>query len=172
MRSVRVNILQLKSNEYYSFRKCLFTALLIQDTMRIRHIVICGLTVPTLIFPHFLTNCTTLDKMLREVKYVLWFSLQSLSEIFAILTSSERNVIKNAHLSSTKVPVILVRLLWILNSLDGVSKNKQILNFKKIVSVETQLVHADRPTLGRTDWWTDGQSYQNRNRLSQFYKHA
>ena len=65
--------------------------------MRIRRIVICGLTGPTLIFPHFLTNCTTLDKILRKVKYVLSFSLQSLSEIFAILRSSERNVIKGEY---------------------------------------------------------------------------
>jgi len=42
-------------------------ALLIQDTMRIRRIVICGLTGPTLNFPHFVTNCTNLDKLLLKL---------------------------------------------------------------------------------------------------------
>jgi len=42
----------------------------------------------------------------------------------------------------------------------------------KNVPVGTQLIHADRPTLGRTDWWTDGLSWRNRNRLSQFCQHA
>ena len=46
----------VENYEYYTFRECLFTALLIQDTMRIRRIVICGLTGPTLVFPHFVTK--------------------------------------------------------------------------------------------------------------------
>ena len=79
-------------------------------------------------FPHKLHK---FRQKIRKVKYVLSFSLQSLSEIIAIPRSVERNVIKNAHWSSCKVPVILVRLLWILNFLETVSKNKQLLNFIK-----------------------------------------
>jgi len=26
-----------------------------------------------------------------------------------------------------------------------------------ILQAETHLIHADRPTVGRTDWWKDGQ---------------
>jgi hypothetical protein len=117
------------------------------------------------IFPHFLTNCKFFDKILRKITYVLRFSLQCLSEIFAILRSSERIVIKVEYWSSCKAPVIVVRLYWILNYLDRVSKINQMLTFMKILPAESQLIHADRPTVGRTDWWTDGQYWQKQYAL-------
>ena len=151
-----------KNNDYYTFRKCLFTALLIQHTTWMRRNVISFLIGTTQFVSHFLTNCTIFDKMLRKVRYVLLFPLQSLSETFAILRSTERNVIKDEYWSSCKVPIILVRLKWILNSLDRVCKINLILNFMKILPAEAQLIHADRPTVGRTHWWTDGQYWQKK----------
>jgi len=36
----------------------------------------------------------------------------------------------------------------------------------KILPAEAQLIHADRPTVGRTHWWTDGQYWQKQYWLS------
>jgi len=35
----------------------------------------------------------------------------------------------------------------------------------KILPAESQSIHADRPTVRRTDWWTDGQSWQKKYSL-------
>ena len=45
-------------------------------------------------------------KKLLNKKYVFWFSLQHLSEIFLILRRTERDVIMHVIKSSCKVPVI------------------------------------------------------------------
>jgi len=43
-------LLQWKSNEFYIFRECVFVALGTQRKMRMRHIVICGLSGCTTFF--------------------------------------------------------------------------------------------------------------------------
>jgi hypothetical protein len=55
------------------------------------------------------------------------------------------------NLSYCKAPVILVRILWNVNSLDRFSKNVHISNLMKNHSVEAELFHADWRTGGQTD---------------------
>jgi hypothetical protein len=50
-----------------SQRLCLFVALSIQNAMRLRQIVICGLPRST-IFPHYLIKGTILEKKVIEYK--------------------------------------------------------------------------------------------------------
>jgi len=88
-----------------------------------------------------------IKKTVKNIKYMFWFYLQFLSEIFFILRRIQRDIIKNVSRSSCKVLVIVVRFLWKLSFLDSFSRYKKISNFIKIRLVGTKLFHAD----GRTD---------------------
>ena len=68
-------------------------------------------------------------KKLLSAKCVFIFFLQCLSEIFLILRRIQRNNIKNIHTSSFNAPVILIRLQWNINVLDGF--------FEKILKYKT-----------------------------------
>ena len=63
------------------------------------------------IFTHYLIKGTIFKnkKLLVNTKCVFWFPLQLLPETFLIPRRNERDMIKNVHRSSCKVPVILVR---------------------------------------------------------------
>jgi hypothetical protein len=82
---------------------------------------------------------------------VFRFPLQHLSETFLILRRTERYKIKSSYESVCKIPVILVQFYRKLLFLNRVSKNIQISNFMKIVSLGAALFHVDRRTSGRTD---------------------
>jgi len=66
-----------------------FVALDIQHVMQIRHIVICGLPGPTIIFPHYLINGTIFGrKKVPEHKMCVLI----LSETFLILRRMQPEV--------------------------------------------------------------------------------
>jgi hypothetical protein len=85
-----------------------FVALVIQHAMRLRHIVICGLPGFANCFPHYLINGTIFGKKVIGRKIVFWFSLQLLSGKVFIPRGTERDIIKNIHWLSRKIPVNLV----------------------------------------------------------------
>ena len=58
------------------------------------------------ILAHYLLNGTIFLKMLSNMKCVFWLSLQLLFEIFLILRIIRRDIIRNVHRSSCKVPFI------------------------------------------------------------------
>jgi hypothetical protein len=84
-----------------------------------------------------------------------------MSEIFLILRKIQRNITINVHMSSCKVPIMLVRFQRNLNFLINFSKNTQILHLMKIRPVGSELFHAvgqlDRQMGGQTDRQTDAQ---------------
>jgi hypothetical protein len=81
-----------------------------------------------------------------------------LSETFLIRRTIQRGIIINVHTSSCKVPGNIIRFERKLNFLDRFSKNTQLSNFTKILSVGADLFHADRQTDRHTNRWTDGET--------------
>jgi len=86
-----------------------FVASVMRHAMRIRHIVICGLSRSTIFFPHFLINGAVFENKLLDTKCVFWFSLQLLSQTVLNLRRTERDMIKNVYWCSCKVPAVLIR---------------------------------------------------------------
>ena len=80
-----------------------------------------------------------------KVTFVVCF-LCNLPEIFLFLRRAERDIVKNVHWSSYKVPNILVRFQRNLNFLKRILKNTKISIFVKILLVGAELFFADRRT--------------------------
>ena len=87
--------------------KCASVSLVIRHIMRMRRIVICGLTGSTTFFPNYHINGILLGKEVRQCK-MCFFSI-TFSEIFPILRRIQRNIIINYI--GLQVPVIVVRFL-------------------------------------------------------------
>jgi len=77
--------------------------------MRMRLIVICGLSSSTIYFSPYLINGRIFDKknLFNIIGLcVFFFSVQILSETFLIKKKTERDMIKDARCSSCKVPAM------------------------------------------------------------------
>jgi len=80
----------------------------IQHAMLVRRIVICGLSGSTAFFHvHSFTARFSKKKILLNIKCVIWFSLQFLSETFLILRRMERDMVKDVYRSFCQVPLFL-----------------------------------------------------------------
>jgi len=78
-------------------------------------------------FPHYLLNETIFENALLYIKCVFSFSPR-FSETFLVLRRIERDIIKNVHWSSCKVPLVLMKLEFSCQ----VFKETQVSNFMKI----------------------------------------
>ena len=120
--------------------------------MQMLHAAIYDLPRPTIFF-HFISKTTRYsEKKLPNVKYVLWFSLQILSETFLILRRIERDMIRMYIGLHVKYSLFLwdFNETWVFST-DFRKKNLQIPNFMKIRPVGTELFHSDGRMDGRTD---------------------
>jgi hypothetical protein len=84
-----------------TYSECVFVALGIQHTMRMRRVFICACTVVQI---SFTLSHKRLDfrKKFLDIKFVFWFSLQLLFETFLVLRRTERDAIISVHSSSSR----------------------------------------------------------------------
>jgi hypothetical protein len=124
------------------------------------------------IFMHYLINGTIFGKALLNIKFVVWFALQLLSETFLILRRIERDMSINVYQFPCKLPVILVRFRGNLNFLNWVSISPQISNFMKIRPMVAELIQCeiwDRQTERRTDMRKLIVAFRNFSKASKSY---
>jgi hypothetical protein len=100
-----LTLLPWKSSITYS--ECVSVASVIQHACTLFYFILWPVRLYG-IFPHYLINGRIFGEKIFNIKCVLLFSLQRLSEILLILRPIQRDVITNVHWSSSKVPAILV----------------------------------------------------------------
>jgi len=128
-----------------------FVALGIQQAMRMRHIVICGL--PLLQYFCTLSQNGTIfgGKKVTEHKMCVFILSIILPETFLILRTTERDVMQNVHRSSCKVPGIISDFNKTSIFSTDFGEKPQISNFMEPRLLEAELFHAGVRTDGQTD---------------------
>jgi len=108
-------LLQWKSNKYYILWVCICS---LRYPSCNAHAPYCHLWPVQLhrIFPHYILNGVIFERRkATNTIYVLWFSLQLLSEICIIVRRIQRDMVRNVYWSPCKALVILVEFneIWI-----------------------------------------------------------
>ena len=112
-----------------TYCECLCVALVIQHAMRIRHIFISAASRVTPYFPTLSHKRHDLGGgALLNIKLALIFST-TFAETLLILGINNLDMIISVYRYSRKVPTVLVRFSWNLNSVDRFSKNSQYRKF-------------------------------------------
>jgi hypothetical protein len=101
-RRVRLTIVVVQKQKFYIFWVCVCS---LSYPERNAHASYCHLWPAPLynIFPHYLINGTIFVKNLLNIKWVFWFSLQILFELFLMLRRTERNMAIRVYTYSCKV---------------------------------------------------------------------
>ena len=126
----------------------MFVAIFSLYAMRMFHVVICGLSGYTGFFlPRYLLNGRIFEKKVTEHKYVFWFPLQILSEIFFVLRIIHRDIVINVHTGlHVKYPLLLSDFIKTWISPTDFFKNIQIPKVMRIILEGVDLFHADGQT--------------------------
>jgi len=119
-------------------------------------IAICSQSGSTVFFyiislSHYLIIGTILEK---KIEHKICFSSFSINFVwnFLFIIRPEWSTIINVFWFSCRVPVIVVRFLWSLTSLDRLLQNTQMLNFVKNPLCRSRVFfHEDRRTERQTD---------------------
>ena len=131
--------------------------------MRMRHIVICGLSGSTIFFPHYLINGTIFGGEGGSIQHEMcWFSLQLLYENFLIISRTERDMIKNVYWSSCDVNRYSCPILMTLEFSRRIFENNYI-KFHENPSSVSRVV-----SCGRTDTTKVSHDFANAPKSEQY----
>jgi len=144
-------IVAVESSKYYKFWVCV-CCLSIQHEMRMRPIVLCGLSGCTVFFHIMPLTARLSRKNLLNMKCVFWFSLQLLSDTYFIRRRTEREIIKSVYWSVCEVPV--TRQIVMKLEFSQQIKKKIQFKFHENSSAESRVVPCGQID-GRTNCKTD-----------------
>jgi hypothetical protein len=135
-----------------TYSECIFVDLVIQHEKRLRRIALSSVVICLChIFLKLCIKSNVCDKL--KIIFVFWSSLQILSRAFLIIRRIRWHNAINAHRSSRKVPVTLIRFSWNLTFLVNFSKNADI-SFK----ISWQSIQFEPSCFMRTERLTDGRT--------------